>query len=149
MQKPKLLVSACLMGVNCKYNGTSNENDEVLKLGETFELIPICPECDGGMSTPRHPSEILNNCVVNSIDEDVTAQFLKGAKIALEIAKTQGINIALFKERSPSCGVNFIYDGSFSKRLIKGKGITAKLLHDNNVTVYSEEELSKLKAQYK
>ena len=148
MQKPKLLVSACLMGVNCKYNGTNNKNDEVLKLSETFELIPICPECDGGLKTPRHPSEILNNCVVNSIDEDVTAQFLKGAKIALETAKNEGITTAVLKARSPSCSKNYIYDGTFSKTLIKGQGVTAKLLTDNNINVFSEDEIDKLKAQF-
>ena len=148
MQKPKILVSACLMGVNCKYNSTNNLNEEVLALSECYELIPICPECDGGMPTPRHPSEILGENVINSKGDDVTLQFKKGAQNALNIAKNSGITKAVFKERSPSCAPNFIYDGSFKGKVIKGQGITAKLLSENNIKIYSEIEIDKLKTQY-
>ena len=148
MEKSKILVSACLLGVNCKYNCTNNLNEEVLALSECYELIPICPECDGGMPTPRHPSEILGENVINSKGYDVTLQFKKGAQNALNIAKNSGITKAVFKERSPSCAPNFIYDGSFKGKVIKGQGITAKLLSENNIKTYSENEIDKLKTQY-
>lgn len=145
MPKPKLLVSACLLGYNCKYNGTNNKNEEVLSLKNKYDLIPICPECDGGMSTPRYPSEIVAENVINSVGEDVTLEFLKGAKMALKTAETNEVTKAVLKERSPSCAPHFIYDGSFKGNVIKGQGITAKLLSENNISIYSENEVEKLK----
>lgn len=138
----KILVSACLLGHNCKYNGSNNKNDLVLELAKKFTLIPVCPEQFGGLETPRIPSEILGDAVINEAEMDVTYEFNKGALKTLEIAKKEGCKYAILKEKSPSCGVNLIYDGSFTGKLIKGMGVSAKILRENGVKVYSENEIS-------
>ncbi len=144
MIKKKLLISACLIGENCKYNGGNNRIPALEKLTEKYELIPVCPEQLGGLLTPRDPSEILGDRVVNKIGKDVTAEFIKGAIKALKIAKGNNCFACLLKERSPSCGVNNIYDGSFKGALIKGSGITTQLLKYHGFMVVSEEEVNKL-----
>lgn len=144
------LISACLCGVNCKYNGGNNLNEKCLELFESGEGILICPEQLGGLSTPRIPAEIegkasgvLNRIhkVINNKYEDVSESFIKGAKEVLKIAKDNKINKAILKEGSPSCGVNFIYDGSFNSNKIKGCGVTTYLLKENGISVISEEQL--------
>lgn len=136
----KILVSACLLGVNCKYNGLNNNNEFVKQLGEKYKLIPICPEMLGGLKCPRIPSEIRNNSVINKNDENVTAMYNKGAEIAFNIAKDENIDFCVFKEKSPSCGVHFIYDGTFTNSIIKGKGITtSKLITEYDI--YSENDI--------
>ena len=144
MKKKAILVSACLLGVCCRYDGASKPNADVIKLREKYVLIPICPEVDGGLPTPRTPSEQVGDRVMMSDGKDVTDNFKAGAEAALERAKSFSCNIAVLKARSPSCGSNMIYDGSFSGRLVAGDGVTAGLLKKNGITVYTEEELYKL-----
>ena len=114
--KEPLLVSACLLGVNCKYNGGNNSlpSQPLAALEERYRLVPVCPERDGGLPTPRVPSERRGSGVFNREGEDVTAPFRRGAELALETAKARGCRVALLKERSPSCGAGAIYDGSFT-----------------------------------
>lgn len=134
----KIAVSSCLLGICCKYNGKSNYNEQIINLKEKFELIPICPEVLGGLTTPRVPSEIIGNKVINKEGIDVTNNYCLGARKALEILKTNNIDIAILKSKSPSCGKNKIYDGTFSNTLISGNGITTKLFLENNIKVYDE-----------
>lgn len=140
----KLLISACLIGTNCKYNGKNNYLKLVEELKKKYELIPVCPEILGGLDIPRNPSEIKNNKVISNKGIDVTKEFNLGAKSALDIAKNNNVNIVLLKDGSPSCGSSYIYDGTFSKTKIKGNGVTAALLKENGIKVFSENEISKL-----
>ncbi len=143
------LVSACLCGVNCKYNGGNNENEVITNLLREGKAILVCPEQLGGLPTPRLPSEIVQSNgetrVISSSGEDVTQEFLKGARETLEIAKKMGIKKAILKARSPSCGCAEIYDGTFQKKLIDGMGFTAKLLKENGISVISEQSLEDIK----
>lgn len=139
--KEKILVSACLLGVNCKYNGNNNLNDKVIKYIENKEVIPICPEIMGGLSTPRYPSEIVDNKVINKQSQDVTKEYTKGAEETLKLVKILGVRKALLKSKSPSCGCGKIYDGTFTNTLINGDGITTKLLKENKIEVITEMDL--------
>ncbi len=141
--KEKLLISACLCGKNTKYNGKNNKIDISL-LESRFELILICPEVMGGLSTPRNPSEIRGNKVFSNFGLDVTDNFNLGARLSLDIVFKNNIKYALLKESSPSCGVNKVYDGTFSGNKINGMGITTKLLKENGIIVYSEDDIDKL-----
>lgn len=143
-KKPRLLVSACLLGENCKYNGGNNKNDSVIKLKDSFELVAVCPECFGGLKIPRVPNEIIDGRAVSQNGEDFTAEYEKGARRTLYIAEETGAELALLKERSPSCGKGVIYDGSFSGRLTEGNGITAALLIKSGIRVFGESEINKL-----
>ena len=148
--KPKILISACLLGENCKYNGGNNSYaipaDALAKLRQIYELIAVCPECMGGLTTPREPAEICaNGRVLTKFSGcDVTAEFILGAQICAEIASENGCKIAVLKERSPSCGSGEIYDGSFTGRLVSGDGITAAALKSLGVRVVGESALSEL-----
>lgn len=135
-----LLISACLLGVECKYSGGSNAMPEetVEKLRARYRLIPVCPETAGGLPTPRDPSERLGERVVSCRGADVTRQFENGAQAALTLAKRYGCTKALMKEHSPSCGSGLIYDGSFSGKLIEGDGCAAELLKAAGVSVVGE-----------
>ena len=135
-----LLISACLLGVECKYSGGSNALPEetIEKLRTRYRLIPVCPETAGGLPTPRDPSERLGERVVSCRGADVTAQFKKGAEAALTLARRYGCTTALMKEHSPSCGSGLIYDGSFSGKLVKGDGCAAGLLKAAGVSVVGE-----------
>ena len=137
----KILVSACLLGINCKYDGNNNKNDKVLEYIKDKEVIPICPEIMGGLSTPRIPSEILNDKVINSEGLDVTDNFVKGANEVLYLAKLFNVKKALLKAKSPSCGVGEIYDGTFTHTKINGDGMTTRLLKENNIEVITELDL--------
>ena len=139
--KPKLLISACLCGSNTKYNGKNNliKNFELIK--NNFELFLVCPEVDGGLTTPRNPSEINGTKVFSNEGLDVTQEFYKGAEIALKTALDNNIKLALLKDGSPSCGSKKIYDGTFSNCKIDGMGITTRLLRNNNIEVYTENEI--------
>ncbi|MBQ1235647.1 MAG: DUF523 domain-containing protein [Oscillospiraceae bacterium] len=135
-----LLVSACLLGFECKYSGGSNKlSDEyIAQLKAKYRLIPVCPETAGGLPVPRDPSERLGDKVISSKGKDVSAQFNKGAEIALYLARRYGCKKALLKRNSPSCGGEFIYDGSFSGTLIPGEGVTAELLRAEGLEIMGE-----------
>ena len=139
--KEKILVSACLLGINCKYDGTNNLNEKVLDYIKDKEVIPICPEILGGLSTPRPPSEIISDKVVNNEQKDVTKEYRKGAEESLKLAKLFNVKKALLKAKSPSCGCGKIYDGTFTKTLIDGDGITTQLFKENNIEVITEIDL--------
>ena len=138
-----ILISACLTGINCKYNGQNNYNEKALQLLKKGEAIPICPEQLGGLQTPRHPAEIktINNkrYVFNNKNEDVTDAFVKGANEVLKLAKELKIEKVVLQSRSPSCGVGKIYDGNFEGKLINGNGILAQMLIDNGIEVIDIE----------
>ena len=146
--KTKIIVSACLLGENCKYNGGNNKCDDVIALAEKFEIIPVCPECFGGLPIPRVPSEIKDGRVYSKNGEDLTDKFLEGAQQALYIAKECNAPCAVLKENSPSCGFGKIYDGSFTKTKIDANGITAQLLYDNDIQIFTENEIRRLKNLY-
>lgn len=138
-----LLVSACLMGFDCKYSGGNNAlSPETLDaLRRSFRLIPVCPETAGGLPTPREPSERRGERVVSRDGRDVTAAFQKGAALTLRLAERYGAKRALLKCNSPSCGSGMIYDGSFSGTLIPGDGVTAELLKSRGIAVIGENVL--------
>lgn len=142
--KPKIIVSACLLGENCKYNGGNNYTQEVVKLKEKFNLIPICPECFGGLPIPRVPNEIINGRAISKNGEDFTKEYEDGAEKSLYIANESNCCYAVLKERSPSCGFGKIYDGTFSGTLIDGNGMTADLLDKNGIRIFGESEIDKL-----
>ena len=123
----KIMVSACLLGENCKYNGGNNRNPELLRLLSGHEIIPVCPEVLGGLPTPRIPAEIVNGTVVNREGVSVDDAFRYGAKKALEIAMQEKPDLIVLQSRSPSCGVKEIYDGTFSGKLIPGHGVFAEM----------------------
>ena len=137
----KILISACLVGDKCKYDGHSNYTPLIKDLLEKYELVPFCPEVEGGLPTPRKANEIKKDKVFNNAGKEVTKYFNEGAEKALNICKYLNIKVAILKERSPSCGVHEIYDGSFTNKKIKGEGVTTKLLRQNGITVYSEDEI--------
>ncbi len=143
------LISACLCGINCKYNGGNNYHPYFQKLLHENKVVPVCPEDLGGLPTPRTPCEIYagggeavlkgHNKVINKDGIDVTSNFLKGAYKTLTLAQNSGIKMAILKSRSPSCGVGQIYDGSFNSILIPGDGVTTALLKKCGFTVISDE----------
>lgn len=138
--KEKILVSACLLGVSVRYDGKSKANEELIEKLIDYDFIPICPEVWGGLPTPRVPSEIINDKVINKDGIDVTDNYMRGAIETLNLARKFNVKKAILKSKSPSCGKNKIYDGSFTGSLIDGNGITAKLLMDNDIEVLTEDE---------
>ena len=138
----KILISACLLGFECKYCGGSNKlpEQQLAALGERFRLIPVCPETAGGLPTPRDPSERLGDKVVSNQGRDVTAQYQKGAETALTLARRYGCKAALLKEKSPSCGSGQIYDGSFTGTLVTGDGVAAQMLKEEGLIVFGESD---------
>ncbi len=136
-----ILVSACLLGIACRYDGKSKPNEDIIKLTDKYNLIPFCPEITGGLPTPRHPSEIVGDKVLNNIGEDVTKQYKKGAEEALRVAKLYNCKYAILKEKSPSCGSGKIHNGKFDGRYIAGDGITTRLLKENGIVVIGESEI--------
>lgn len=134
--KEKVLISACLLGVNCKYNGKNNLKEELLKdILEKYEVIPICPEVWGGLTTPRDPSEIVGDKVLSNKGKDVTENYKRGAIETLNLAKSLNITKAILRAKSPSCGNGKIYDGTFTSTLIDGDGVTTKLLKENGIEI--------------
>ncbi|MCS7096225.1 MAG: DUF523 domain-containing protein [Candidatus Bathyarchaeota archaeon] len=135
------LCSACLLGVKCRYDGGSSRNEKIIRLLEKEVLIPVCPEQLGGLPTPREPVELREGRAITKSGRDVTENFVRGAEQVLELAKLFGIEEAIMKQGSPSCGCGRIYDGTFSGKTIRGHGITAALLLENGIKVFSEEEV--------
>lgn len=140
----KILVSACLLGENCKYNATDNRNENVIKLSEKHTLVPVCPEFFSGLPVPREPAEIVGTKVMSRSGLDWTDKFRDGAEKSLYIAEENGCRVAVLKERSPSCGFGKIYDGSFCKKLVGGNGITAQLLYENGIKIFGETQIPDL-----
>ena len=135
-----IIVSACLLGVPCRYDGKSKENKKLMELGNQFNFLPVCPEEYGGLPTPRVPAEIRNGKVINKNGFNVTANYIKGAKEVFKMCKLYNCDTAILKSKSPACGKGKIYDGTFSGTLIDGNGITTDLLIKNGIKVYTEEE---------
>lgn len=146
----KLLISACLLGQPVRYDGASKKlNDQrqrnwLQQLQHNQQLVVICPEVAGGLPVPRPPAEIVADRVITQQQVDVTDAFNKGAHAALDLCLQHNIKFALLKARSPSCGNEEIYSGQFNGNLIPGMGVTTKLLNENGITVYSEEQLPAL-----
>lgn len=138
-----ILVSACLLGVNCRYSGTGASHEEIIALKHKHNLIPICPEQLGGLPTPRNPVEIINGKAKDKQGKDFTKEFTGGAMETLQLAKTLDCKLAILKSNSPSCGNKNVYDGTFEGKLIDGQGFTAKILMDQGIEVISEKELHK------
>ena len=139
----KILVSACLLGYPCRYDGKSNLEPKIIELKKKYILIPICPEQFGGLPTPRNKSERKGTKVISESGSDVTAFFLHGAEKTLEIAKKENPLFCILKENSPSCGVHFIHDGNFQGKKISGQGITAECLKKHHYLLYSEQDFLK------
>lgn len=145
-----IIISACLIGCNCRYDEKNNLYPHLAKLVQEGKAIPVCPEQLGGLPTPRPPAEIVGGegkdvltgkaRVIDVNGNDVTAQFVKGARETLKIAQLIGATSAILKQRSPSCGSEEIYDGSFNKKRIKGRGVTAALLMENGIKVMDEDQ---------
>lgn len=142
--KEKLLISACLLGRCCKYNGGHNLHPLAERLGEKYELVAVCPESFGGLPIPREPSERVGDRVVSKSGLDVTAAFRRGAERAVELAKKTGAKKAVLKERSPSCGFGKIYDGSFTGTVIPGNGVAAQALAAEGVAIWGESRIEGL-----
>lgn len=141
-----ILVSACLLGVSCRYDGKSKPISEVIALKDKYNIIPVCAEVMGGLSTPRVPCEIINGRVINRDGEDKTEEYRRGAEEVLRLARLFDCDTAVLKARSPSCGCGEVYDGSFTEALTEGDGITASLLKANGIKVLNEEQITELQA---
>ncbi len=137
----KIMVSACLAGVNCKYNGGSNRSEKVMGLMKGNDVTMVCPEQMGGLPTPRLPSEIRDGVVIAKDGRNVDTEFRLGAKKCLEIAMREQPKLIVFQSRSPSCGVKQRYDGSFTGTLTDGSGVTAELLIRHGFSVIDVEDL--------
>ena len=136
-----ILVSACLAGFNCRYNGNHHEDARIVQLVKKGRALPVCPEQLGGLATPRSPAEITGDGrVFTEKGEDLTEQFRRGADETLRLCQLYGCKVAILKSLSPSCGSGQIYDGTFKKVTIEGDGLTAKLLKENGIRVWTENE---------
>lgn len=146
----KILISACLLGLSCRYDGQAKLVDGIEALQERHTLIPFCPECMGGLPTPRPPAEIVvdqtinGNRIMNKEGADVTKAYQKGAEETLRLCRLFHCDCAILKEKSPSCGHGLVYDGTFSGTLTEGNGITAALLMAHGIPVYGESEIHTL-----
>ena len=139
----KILISTCLLGACCRYDGASKAHPLAALLAERHTLVPVCPEQLGGLPTPRPPAERRGGRVVTQ-SGDVTEQYLRGAEETLKLCKLLGCEAAVLKERSPSCGRGQVYDGTFSGTLTAGDGVTAELLAAHGILVYGESQIEKL-----
>lgn len=147
-RKPKLLISACLCGVPCRYDGNHNRIDDIEVLKTIFHLIPQCPEVLGGLDTPRMPAERSGFHVITADGMDVTKAFVEGAQCVLNIVLKEDCKIALMKSKSPSCGYQHIYDGHFTKTLTNGHGVTVEYLLEHNIAIYTETDIDQLIEKY-
>ena len=143
------LISACLLGKKCRYNGESNYDPNTVEFSKHVDYVEACPEELGGLPTPRVPCEIVGSKVVSKDGGDCTEEFLLGAEKTLEIAKERGVTKAILKSKSPSCGIYEIYDGTFSGVLKIGRGITADILEQNGIDLYSERDMELLSKNFK
>lgn len=141
-----ILISACLTGCRCRYDGKNKNRRDISILAQKYNLFPVCPEVDGGLPVPREPSEISGDRVMNKKGEDVTDAFVRGALAALECARANNCRAAILKARSPSCGRDEIYDGTFTSTLILGDGILVRMLKEEGIAVYTEDEIYMLLA---
>ncbi|PID26951.1 MAG: purine-nucleoside phosphorylase [Candidatus Cloacimonadota bacterium] len=132
-----VLVSSCLVGINCRYDGKNSKNEEFASMVESGEAVAVCPETAGGLSTPRKPCEIREGRVFNIEGEDLTENFVKGGNLTLELCKIFNIEKCYLKSNSPSCGCGTVYDGTFTGKKIEGNGITAEILLKNGIEVIS------------
>lgn len=137
----RIMVSACLLGENCKYNGGNNLSQKVMDFIKGHEVVPVCPEVLGGLPTPRLCSEIVNGVVLASDGHSVDVEFRRGAQISLELARLKDVELVILQSRSPSCGVKQVYDGTFSGNKVEGKGIFAQLLTENGYKIIDVEDL--------
>ena len=140
----RILVSACLMGVGCRYDGKSNQLPQLEQLMKQHTCIPVCPEIFGGLPTPRVPAERQSSKIMTQDGQDVTQQFVRGTAEVLRLADLYHCKAALLKERSPSCGHGQVYDGTFSGTLTAGDGVTAALLAAHGIPVYGESRIEEL-----
>jgi uncharacterized protein YbbK (DUF523 family) len=152
--RPALVVSACLLGIACNHEGRGSPRPIVAALEARYRLIPVCPEVLGGLTTPRPAAELAGAdgdgaavlageaAVVNIAGEDVSSAYRRGARSAVAVALAAGATRAVLKARSPSCGASAVYDGSFSRQLVPGQGVTAAALRAAGVEVWSEEEIA-------
>ncbi len=136
-----ILVSACLLGHDCKYNGGNNDNAAVHQYLEGKDWVCFCPERASGLPAPRLPSEIRGERVYSKAGDDVTAEFRLGAEKALAFCRAHGVTEAILKARSPSCGVHAVYDGTFTGKVVSGMGVTARLLDENGIRLMDEEDI--------
>lgn len=143
----KIMVSACLLGENCKYDGGNNRNEALLEKLAGHEVIPVCPEVSGGLPVPRIPVEIVNGRAVNRCGEDVDAAFRKGAEKTLETAEREKPDLIILQSRSPSCGVKEIYDGTFTGKKIPGHGIFAQMAIRAGYQVIDVEDLKSVRLE--
>jgi len=150
--KKKVLISACLLGKNCRYNGGHSQLNELNKLD--VEWIPVCPEESGGLGTPRPSAEMQENAetilngkgkIITNKGKNVTAEFIQGAEKSLQLGLEAGVKTAILKSKSPSCGIGKIYDGSFTKILKTGDGIFAHLCHENDIECISSDNINQIK----
>jgi len=147
-----ILVSSCLLGLNTRYDGRSNDNSLIMQYAHLGKYLPVCPEQLSGLPTPRCPVEIIGGSgqdvldglkqVCNREGQDFTMNFIKGAEMVVQLVRHFPVTAAILKERSPSCGVHYIYDGSFARCVQRGQGVMAALLARHNIPVYSEEDLT-------
>jgi uncharacterized protein YbbK (DUF523 family) len=141
-RRPAIVVSACLLGVRCNHVGAANPSAAIVALGATHRLVPVCPEVVGGLPTPRPAAELqADGRVVTASGADVTALYRRGAEATVALARSVGASEAVLKARSPSCGCHEVYDGTFSRRLVAGEGVTATALREAGVRVRSEEDI--------
>ena len=137
----RILVSACLLGIYCRYDGREKQNEAVLALKERHELVPFCPEIYGGLPTPREPSEILQGRVRTRSGRDVTAEYEKGAAATVQVCQMLQCDCAILQDRSPSCGVGTIHNGLFDGGLVAGDGVTAAALRKAGIRIYTATEV--------
>lgn len=137
----KIMVSACLLGRNCKYSGGNNRNEAVIRYLQDKEYIPVCPEVEAGMPVPRPPVEIRDGRVVSIEGKDLDAVYRKGVSKVMEILEKEDIGLAILKAKSPTCGVHEIYDGTFTGKKIPGQGILAQALQDAGIPIVDEKDV--------
>ena len=142
--KESILISACLLGEKCRYDGRNCFTPDIEKLKIKYNLIPVCPEVLGGLTIPRNPAEQKGSRVFDNQGLDLTENFFKGSQKCLETAKANNCKIAILKTKSAACGVGQIYDGTFSGRLVQGNGVTVKLLLEAGIEVYTEKHITEL-----